>query len=157
MKKSIKRLIMAISVCAISAFAVIASGCKIKQSINELRCDHVMIDDKVTKEPTCQEEGEIVKKCNLCTYSERQVLDKLEHTIVILEKVPAYGANSFREALQSFRIIHFGLWLEGNYHNTVGRFDKWMYPYLKADMEKGLYTPESALELLEDFFISSAK
>lgn len=75
----------------------------------------------------------------------------------ILDRVPAYGATSFREALQSFRIIHYSLWLEGNYHNTVGRFDKYMYPYLKADMEKGLYTPESALELLEDFFISFNK
>ncbi|MBQ4110115.1 MAG: pyruvate formate-lyase [Clostridia bacterium] len=75
----------------------------------------------------------------------------------ILDRVPAYGATSFREALQSFRIIHYSLWLEGNYHNTVGRFDKYMYPYLKADMEKGLYTKETALELLEDFFISFNK
>lgn len=74
-----------------------------------------------------------------------------------LERVPRYGAQSFREALQFFRIIHYSLWLEGNYHNTVGRFDKYMYPYLKADMEKGLYTEESALELLEDFFLSFNK
>ena len=71
----------------------------------------------------------------------------------ILERVPRYRATSFYEALQSFRIIHFALWLEGNYHNTVGRFDKYMYPYLKADMEKGLYTEETALELVEDFFL----
>jgi len=75
----------------------------------------------------------------------------------VLSRVPKYGASSFREALQSFRIIHFSLWLEGNYHNTVGRFDKYMYPYLKADMDKGLYTEETALELLEDFFISFNK
>lgn len=75
----------------------------------------------------------------------------------VLERVPRYGATSFYEALQFFRIIHFSLWLEGNYHNTVGRFDKYMYPYLKADMEKGLYTKETALELLEDFFISFNK
>ncbi len=75
----------------------------------------------------------------------------------VLKRVPAYGATSFYEALQSFRIIHYSLWLEGNYHNTVGRFDKYMYPYLKADMEKGLYTRETALELLEDFFLSFNK
>ncbi len=75
----------------------------------------------------------------------------------VLERVPRYGATNFYEALQFFRIIHFSLWLEGNYHNTVGRFDKYMYPYLKADMEKGLYTKETALELLEDFFISFNK
>ena len=75
----------------------------------------------------------------------------------VLARVPRYGASSFYEALQSFRILHFSLWLEGNYHNTVGRFDLYMYPYLKADMEKGLYTRQSALELVEDFFISFNK
>ena len=75
----------------------------------------------------------------------------------VLERVPAYGATSFYEALQSFRIIHYALWLEGNYHNTVGRLDKYMYPYLKADMEKGLYTRETALEMVEDFFLSFNK
>lgn len=75
----------------------------------------------------------------------------------VLARVPAYGATGFYEALQSFRIIHYSLWLEGNYHNTVGRLDKYMYPYLKADMDKGLYTRESALELLEDFFLSFNK
>lgn len=75
----------------------------------------------------------------------------------VLECVPRYGATSFYEALQFFRIIHFSLWLEGNYHNTVGRFDKYMYPYLKADMEKGIYTRETALEMVEDFFLSFNK
>ena len=75
----------------------------------------------------------------------------------VLERVPAYGATNFYEALQSFRIIHYSLWLEGNYHNTVGRLDKYMYPYLKADMEKGLYTRETALEMVEDFFLSFNK
>ena len=75
----------------------------------------------------------------------------------VLERVPAYGATNFYEALQSFRIIHYSFWLEGNYHNTVGRLDKYMYPYLKADMEKGLYTRETALEMVEDFFLSFNK
>ena len=74
-----------------------------------------------------------------------------------LTQVPRYGARSFREALQFFRILHFSLWLEGNYHNTVGRFDLHLYPYLKADIERGLLTEESALELLEDFFLSFNK
>ena len=75
----------------------------------------------------------------------------------VLDRVPRYGATSFYEALQSFRILHYSLWLEGNYHNTVGRFDKYMYPYLKADMEKGLYTRETAQEMVEDFFLSFNK
>ncbi|MBE6551434.1 MAG: pyruvate formate-lyase [Ruminococcaceae bacterium] len=75
----------------------------------------------------------------------------------VLTQVPRYGARNFREALQFFRILHFALWLEGNYHNTIGRFDKYMYPYLKKDMENGILTEESALELLEDFFLSFNK
>lgn len=75
----------------------------------------------------------------------------------VLTQVPRYGARNFREALQFFRILHYSLWLEGNYHNTVGRFDQYMYPYLCADMRKGLYTRESALTLLEDFFLSFNK
>lgn len=75
----------------------------------------------------------------------------------ILERIPRYGATSFYEALQFFRIIHYSLWLEGNYHNTVGRFDKYMYPYLKHDIDIGLYDEDSALELLEDFFLSFNK
>lgn len=80
-----------------------------------------------------------------------------EDLVEVLTQVPRYPARNFREALQFFRILHFALWLEGNYHNTIGRFDKYMYPYLKADMEKGIYTEESALELLEDFFLSFNK
>ncbi len=75
----------------------------------------------------------------------------------VLAVVPRYGATNFREALQFFRIIHYALWLEGNYHNTVGRFDKYMYPYFKRDMDAGVYAEESAQALLDDFFLSFNK
>ncbi|MHC1695094.1 MAG: pyruvate formate lyase family protein [Eubacteriales bacterium] len=72
----------------------------------------------------------------------------------VLERVPAYGARSFREALQSFRILHFALWLEGDYHNTIGRFDQYMYPYLVRVLESGTLSRQEAQELLEEFFLS---
>ncbi len=75
----------------------------------------------------------------------------------VLTQVPRYGARNLREALQMFRILHYSLWLEGDYHNTVGRFDQYMYPYFKADMDKGLYDHDSALDLIEDFFLSFNK
>ena len=77
--------------------------------------------------------------------------------VEILTRVPRYPARTFREALQFFRILHYALWLEGDYHNTVGRFDVFMYPYFKADMESGALDRESALELIEDFFLSFNK
>ena len=90
-------------------------------------------------------------------YRSQAIAEGKTELAAVLERVPRYGATSFYEALQFFRIIHYSLWLEGNYHNTVGRFDKYMYPYLKADMEKGLYTRETALEMVEDFFLSFNK
>ena len=36
----------------------------------------------------------------------------------------------------------------------MGRFDQYIYPYLKADLDKGIHTKESALELLEEFFLT---
>ncbi len=75
----------------------------------------------------------------------------------VLERVPAYGATTYREALQSFRIIHFCLWLEGDYHVGVGRFDQYMLPYLLSDMEKGIITYDEALEMTENLFITFNK
>ena len=80
-----------------------------------------------------------------------------EDLVEVLTQVPRYPARNFREALQFFRILHFSLWLEGNYHNTIGRFDRYMYPYLKADIDNGIITEAEALELLEDFFLSFNK
>ena len=71
-----------------------------------------------------------------------------------LDRVPAYGARTFREALQSLRALHFAMWCEGDYHNTLGRFDQYMMPYLKEDLEKGRETEDSAFELLEAFFLA---
>lgn len=75
----------------------------------------------------------------------------------ILSRIPRQGATTFREALQLFRILHFSLWLEGNYHITTGRFDQYAYPYLKADLEEGRLTEDEALELVKDFFLSFNK
>lgn len=94
MKRKFKALITAFAVCAVSAFAVMASGCNLKDKINETRCDHVMVDGEVTKEPTCQEVGEMVKECTLCTYTETKELPKLAHTEVILEAVAATCTKS---------------------------------------------------------------
>ena len=80
-----------------------------------------------------------------------------EDVAEVLSRVPRKGARNFREALQFFRILHFSLWLEGDYHNTVGRFDQYMYPYYKNDRDAGVYTKEEAFDLLCDFFLSFNK
>lgn len=80
-----------------------------------------------------------------------------EDIVEVLTQVPRYKARNFREALQFFRILHYALWLEGNYHNTIGRFDKYFVKYLEDDLANGILTKESALDLLEDFFLSFNK
>ena len=72
----------------------------------------------------------------------------------VLARVPAHGARTFREALQSLRILHYAMWCEGDYHNTLGRFDQYMMPYLRRDLDAGVLTEAEAFELLEAFFLS---
>ena len=71
-----------------------------------------------------------------------------------LERVPRLGARTLLEAMQSFRFLHFALWCEGEYHNTVGRLDQYLYPYFASDLAAGRLDRASALELVEEFFLS---
>lgn len=72
----------------------------------------------------------------------------------VLDRVPAQGASTLLEALQSLRILHFAMWCEGDYHNTLGRFDQYMRPYYEQDIASGRLTEDEALELIEEFFLS---
>lgn len=71
-----------------------------------------------------------------------------------LARLLADAPHTFRDALQMQRIIHFTMWCAGNYHNTLGRFDQYMMPYLQADLDAGILTEETAFELLEEYFLS---
>lgn len=86
----------------------------------------------------------------------RELAEEQGNTVVArsLSQVPAKAPRNFLEALQMFRILHFAMWCGRNYHNTIGRFDQYMYPYFKADMDAGVYTQDEALELLEEFFLT---
>lgn len=75
----------------------------------------------------------------------------------ILQNIRTDGAKTFREALQLLRILHFTLWESGNYHNTLGRFDQYMFPYYEKDISQDVLTKEEAFELLEEFFLSCNK
>jgi pyruvate-formate lyase len=75
----------------------------------------------------------------------------------LLEKVPAHPASTFHEALQSLRLCHAVVWLGGNYHVGLGRFDQYMWPYLKSDLAAGRLSLEAAEDLLAEFFISLNK
>ena len=70
--------------------------------------------------------------------------------------VPEKGATGFYEACQSFWFVQQLLQIESSGHSiSPGRFDQYMYPYYKADMDKELLTEESALELLTCLWIKT--
>lgn len=72
----------------------------------------------------------------------------------ICAKVPYEKAETFREAIQSVWFIQLILQIESNGHSlSYGRFDQYMYPYLKHDLDNGLITDDEALELLDNLWI----
>ena len=71
----------------------------------------------------------------------------------MLSRIIRYGAKTTHEALQLFRILHFILWTSGCYHNTVGRFDQWLYPFYLSDKNNGV-SDDEIFELIKDFFKS---
>ncbi len=69
-------------------------------------------------------------------------------------RVPEFGATSFYEACQSFWFVQMLLQVESSGHSiSPGRFDQYMYPYYKADMDAGKITREFAQELMDCIWI----
>lgn len=74
----------------------------------------------------------------------------------ICAKVPNQPAETFQEAVQSVWFIQLILQIESNGHSlSYGRFDQYMYPYLKSDLEKGNITEAKAVELLTNLWIKT--
>ena len=68
--------------------------------------------------------------------------------------VPENGAKNFYEACQSFWFVQMLIQIEGSGHSiSPGRFDQYMYPYYKKDLDAGLITPEFAQELVDCIWI----
>ena len=64
----------------------------------------------------------------------------------VCDRVPAKPPRTFHEAIQFFW-FHFLYSATGT--QPGGRFDQFMYPYYKADIESGRLTQDQALEYLE--------
>lgn len=80
-----------------------------------------------------------------------------QELLVIAEncsRVPAKGAQNFYEACQSFWFVQQLLQMESSGHSiSPGRFDQYMYPYYKKDMEAGTITREFAQELMDCIWV----
>ncbi|MDO4743137.1 MAG: glycyl radical protein [bacterium] len=69
-------------------------------------------------------------------------------------RVPRKGATSFYEACQSFWFVQMLIQVESSGHSiSPGRFDQYMYPYFKKDIESGKITIEFAQELLDCIWV----
>ena len=64
------------------------------------------------------------------------------------------GARSFHEAVQAIYMTHLLMMIESNGHSfSFGRFDQYVYPFYKSDIESGAISEEKALEIITHFFI----
>ena len=69
-------------------------------------------------------------------------------------RVPEKGARNFYEACQSFWFVQQLIQMESSGHSiSPGRFDQYMYPFYKADLEAGRITEDEAQELLECLWV----
>lgn len=72
----------------------------------------------------------------------------------ICRYVPLHPARTFQEAVQSIFMVLLAVHMESNGHAiSLGRFDQYVYPLYKKDIEEGRITKEKALEIIECFFI----
>ncbi|WP_346910549.1 glycyl radical protein [Faecalicatena orotica] len=68
--------------------------------------------------------------------------------------VPEKGASGFYEACQSFWFVQQLLQIESSGHSiSPGRFDQYMYPYYKKDIESGRITRGFAQELMDCIWV----
>lgn len=68
----------------------------------------------------------------------------------ICEKVPAGPAGTLWEAVQSLWITHLAVQLESHGHSiSLGRVDRYLYPYYRNDIESGAITVDFAQQLVD--------
>ena len=83
---------------------------------------------------------------------------ELEKIAVICRRVPEFSPTSFYEALQSVLFYEYAIFMEQNASSyNLGRIDQYLYPYYKADIEKGIMTTDDAQELLDCMWIKIAE
>ncbi len=85
----------------------------------------------------------------LANGDERYCAEDLEKIIRVCENVPENPASNFHEAVQALWFAHIiNTWEDHINANSLGRLDQILYPYYKADIEKGILTREEAFELI---------
>lgn len=88
--------------------------------------------------------------------AEGQRREELLEIARICDKVPYEPAETFQEAVQATWFIQLILQIESNGHSlSYGRFDQYIYPYFKSDMDQGRITEDQAVEILTNLWIKT--
>lgn len=84
--------------------------------------------------------------------------EELREIADVCRTVPRKGAATFRQALQSIFFAQIAINLESlDNANSPGRMDYYLYPFYRADIEKGILTPRAAMELVAAFCIKMSE
>jgi formate C-acetyltransferase len=81
---------------------------------------------------------------------------ELREVARICRKAPWRPAETFHEALQSLWLTHMLVLTSESYPGagvSFGRFDQYLYPYYRADLDSGRLSREQARELLRCFWV----
>ncbi len=92
------------------------------------------------------------KEAEVCTSLVRR--EELLKIAANCDRVPAKPARNFYEACQAFWFVQQLMQMESSGHSiSPGRFDQYMYPYFKKDLDAGAITLESAQELIDCIWV----
>ena len=76
----------------------------------------------------------------------------------ICDWVPYNPPRTFREAIQTAWFVQMGIkMVQASTSQGLGRFDQYMYPFYRRDIEAGKLTKEQAQELIECLWIKNAE
>jgi len=79
---------------------------------------------------------------------------ELRRIAAVCRRVPAEPARDFHEALQSFWFVHLAMHIEQyGWSISAGRFDQYMYPFFRRDLDSGARSPADAWELLLNLWV----
>ena len=88
--------------------------------------------------------------------AEKKRREELLEISRICAKVPYEPASNFYEAIQSVWFVQLILQIESNGHSvSYGRFDQYMYPFYKKDIDEGFITDDEVVELLDNLWIKT--
>jgi formate C-acetyltransferase len=97
--------------------------------------------------------GKAQRLADACEDTDRAA--ELRAIAEVCRRVPAEPARTFHEALQSAAFLLFAVnVVDGSGLTSPGSLDRWLLPYLEADLASGRLTRERAQELLDSFFLS---